>query len=132
MKPVKNLFLVDDDEIFVFLTKKTIEQTKLADQVKIFDNGKVAIEFIKDAVDNNDLLPEVIFLDLSMPVMDGWGFLEEYVLLHPSIGKKITIYILSSSVSPHDIQRAKMISVVSDFIIKPLVKEQLVELIKKL
>lgn len=132
MKPIKNLFLVDDDEIFVFLTKRTIEETNLADQIKIFGNGKDAIDFLRQAVQNKEMLPEIIFLDLSMPIMDGWGFLEAYVALKPKLDKRITIYILSSSVSPHDIERAKTISVVSDFIVKPIVKDQFMEVVRNL
>ncbi|HEY6159636.1 MAG TPA: response regulator [Bacteroidia bacterium] len=132
MRPVKNLFLVDDDEIYVFLTKRTIEETNLADQVKIFRNGKEAIDFLEGAADNIELLPEIIFLDITMPILDGWGFIEEYISLKPRLGKKITLYIVSTSVSPADIQRAKEISVVSDFIIKPVTKEKFIDVIKKL
>jgi CheY-like chemotaxis protein len=67
-----------------------------------------------------------------MPIMDGWQFLEEYVKINPRIGKKITIYICSSSISPDDVIRAKSISAVTDFIIKPMTKERLVEMLKNL
>lgn len=132
MNSVKNLLLIDDDEIFTFMTKKIIERTNLAEQIKIFENGKDAIDFLKSVVNKLELLPEVIFLDLSMPVMDGWGFLEEYILLKPKFGKKITLYIISSSVSPRDHERAKTYSEVSDFIIKPMSKEKFIDIIKNL
>jgi CheY-like chemotaxis protein len=130
MNKVKTLGIVDDDKIYTFLIKKTIEQTNLVEMIKIFDNGLDAIDFLKKNVDNHDSLPEIILLDLSMPVMDGWGFLEEYILLSPKLGRKITIYIVSSSISPHDIGRAKSISLVSDFVIKPISKEKLIEIFK--
>lgn len=132
MNSVKNLLLVDDDEIFTFMTKRIIEKTHLAEQIKIFENGKEAIDFLKYAADTPELLPEIIFLDLSMPVMDGWGFLEEYIQLKPRFGKKITLYIISSSVSPKDHERAKNYSDVSDFIIKPMTKEKFIDIIKNL
>lgn len=132
MNQTKTLTLIDDDEIFVFLTKKAIEKTKLIDQIKVFDNGLDAIIFLKENKDNVEILPEVIFLDLNMPVMDGWQFLEEYILLHPTIGKKITVYICSSSISPDDIKRAKAINQVADYIIKPITKEKLIEIIKSI
>lgn len=132
MNTVKNLLLIDDDEIFTFMTKKIIEQTHLAEQIKVFANGKDAIEFLKKTVENDATLPEVIFLDLSMPVLDGWGFLEEYIKLKPRFGKKITLYIISSSVSPKDHERAKTYSDVSDFIVKPMSKGKFVDLIKNL
>ena len=132
MKTIKNLFLVDDDEIFAFLTKRTIEETHLVDQIKIFSNGQDAIDFLEKAAGNKDLLPEVILLDIHMPILDGWGFLEEFILLQPSIGKKITIYVVSTSISPFDLERAKDISEVSDYIIKPITKTGLINILRNL
>ena len=132
MTTLKTLTLVDDDDIFVFLTTKIIEQTNLVDLIKVFGNGLDAINFLKENKNNVDALPDIILLDLSMPIMNGWQFLEEYNKLNPTIGKKITIYICSSSISPDDITRAKTISEVSDFIIKPITKDKLIDLIKKL
>jgi CheY-like chemotaxis protein len=132
MQRIKTLTLVDDDEIFVFLTRKAIEKTNLVDLIKVFGNGLDALNFLKENKNNVDALPEIILLDLSMPIMNGWQFLEEYAKLNPTIGKKITIYICSSSISPDDINRAKIISEVTDYIIKPITKEKLIDLVKKL
>ncbi|WP_445457594.1 response regulator [Flavobacterium sp. HNIBRBA15423] len=132
MTQIKNLALVDDDDVFVFLTKKTIEQTKLVDLIKVFGNGLDAINFLKENKNNVDVLPEIILLDLSMPIMNGWQFLEEFTKINPSLGKKITIYICSSSISQDDITRAKSINEVSDYIIKPITKDKLIDLIEKL
>ena len=132
MNQIKNLMLVDDDDVIVFLTKKAIEQTKLVDLIKVFGNGLDALNFLKQNKNNLDELPEIILLDLSMPIMNGWQFLDEYTKLNPTIGKKITIYICSSSISPDDITRAKTINEVSDYIIKPITKDKLIDLIKKL
>lgn len=132
MTALKTLTLVDDDEIFVFLTTKMLEQSKLVDIIKIFDNGYDVLVFLKENIANIGALPDVILLDLSMPIMDGWQFLDEFVKINPKIGKKITIYICSSSISPDDVNRAKAINEVSDFIIKPMTKDRLLELIKNL
>ncbi len=132
MKKIKKIALVDDDEIFVFLTSKTIENTHLVDMIKVFGNGLEAINFLKQNLEKPDLLPEIIFLDLSMPIMDGWQFLEEFVKMNPKIGREIVIYICSSSISPDDIKRAKAISAVSDYIVKPISKDKLVEILKGL
>lgn len=132
MNQIKHLTLVDDDDIFVFLTTKAIEQTNLVDLIKVFENGLDALNFLKENKNNIDALPEIILLDLSMPIMNGWQFLEEFAKLNPTIGKKITIYICSSSISPDDILRAKTISEVSDYIIKPLTKDKLIDMLKKL
>lgn len=130
MTTLKTLTIVDDDDIFVFLTTKIIEQTNLVDLIKGFGNGLDAINFLKENKNNVDALPDIILLDLNMPIMNGWQFLEEYNKLNPTIGKKITIYICSSSISPDDITRAKTISEVSDYIIKPITKDKLIDLIK--
>jgi CheY-like chemotaxis protein len=132
MKPVKKIMLVEDDEIFVFITKKIIKKAEFDGELKVFGNGQDAIEYLEGIAHQEDLLPEVIFLDLAMPVLDGWGFLDEFLILKPKLVKKITIYIVSSSVSPHDIERSKKISLVSDFIVKPISKERFLEIIRKL
>ena len=132
MTTLKQLTLVDDDDVFVFLTTRLLDKYKLVDLIKIFDNGYDALVFIKENIDNIEVLPDIILLDLSMPIMDGWQFLDEYVKINPKIGKKITIFICSSSISPDDVARAKAINAVSDFIIKPMTKEKLIEMIKNL
>jgi CheY-like chemotaxis protein len=132
MSLIKNIFLVDDDATFVFMTKKIIRSTAIDSEINEFPDGEAAIDFLKDHLDHTEPLPDVIFLDLNMPIMDGWGFLEEYVSLEPKMKKKVKLYIVSSSISPHEIERAKQFSSVSDFIIKPLVKEKFIEIIESL
>jgi len=114
------------------LTKKTIESAHVNTNIKVFGNGKDAIDYLERSIPHTELLPELILLDLSMPIMDGWGFLEEYIQLRPSLPKPIAIYIVSSSISPHDMRRAKDISAVTDFVIKPITKEKFSEIISQL
>ncbi|MBC7381899.1 MAG: response regulator [Bacteroidia bacterium] len=124
-----NLFLIDDDATYVFLTKKTIKLTNYNAAIKEFCDGKEAIDYLQSIMSERELWPDIIFLDLSMPVMDGWEFLEEYALIVSAFDKRIPLYIVSSSISPYDIDRAKNIPIISDFIIKPLLKEKLIELL---
>jgi len=132
MKHLKNLILIDDDEIVVYLTKRLVAETNLVKLTQVFSNGKSAIDYLNENADNADSLPEIIFLDLFMPIMDGWDFLEEYIMLKPKLHKQITIYIITSSVSPEDITRAKSYSEVSDYIVKPITKESFIAVLKKL
>ncbi len=130
MSTLKCIMLIDDDNIFVALTKMVIAETNFAGKIDVFGNGQDALAFLAQITEKDELLPEIIFLDLNMPVLDGWGFLEEFTLMKPKIEKKIIIYIVSSSVSPHDINRAKNINIVSDFIIKPVTKDKYKDIIK--
>lgn len=130
MSQVKNLFIIDDDEIFVFLTMKIIRSTGLVENISVFRDGEEAIEHLKSIANQQAMLPDVILLDLSMPIMDGWEFLEEYVKLKATIEKDIQLYLASSSISPHDIERSKGIKEVSDFIVKPFEKERFIEILK--
>ncbi|HEY4786728.1 MAG TPA: response regulator [Bacteroidales bacterium] len=132
MKKIDTLYLVDDDDIFQLLASEVINSTNLVNKIKVFSNGQEAIKFLESVRDEPDKLPEVIFLDLFMPVLDGWGFLEKYVQLKSRLNKKIIIYIVSSSIDPIDIQRAKSISEVTDYIIKPITREKFLASIKEM
>jgi CheY-like chemotaxis protein len=132
MRKIDTLCIVDDDDIFQYITQKVVEKTELVKTIKVFSNGLEAINFIDSALSNHDVLPDVILLDLNMPILDGWGFLEEYIIRKPRIGKIITIYIVSSSIDPVDIERAKTISEVTDFVVKPLTQDKLIELVNNL
>ncbi len=129
MKGLNKLFVVDDDSIYHLITSHMIKNTHIVENVEYFFNGYEAIEFLKAKKDQPSELPDIIFLDLFMPIMDGWGFLEEYTKMKEMIKKEITIYIISSSISPSDIQRAKTMNEVSDFIIKPLDKDKFYQIV---
>ncbi|KIO78640.1 hypothetical protein TH53_02540 [Pedobacter lusitanus] len=129
---MKKVYLIDDDDIFVFLTKKTMLKVSENVEVEVFSDGLQAITHLKEIQDKKELLPDIIFLDLNMPVMDGWEFLAEYQEIYSSFVKKNELYIVSSSISPHEMERSKNISEVCEFIIKPLVKEKFLEILENL
>jgi CheY-like chemotaxis protein len=130
MKKIDKICLIDDDMIYRYLTQKVITETHLVKRINAFSNGLDAINFLKKEHLHEEKLPDLILLDLFMPVMDGWGFLKEYVKLLPVLTKKIPIYIVSSSIDPADIQKSKAISSVTDFIIKPMTKEGFMHILK--
>lgn len=132
MNKINNLYVIDDDEIYQYLTNEIINSTQLVNNIKFFSNGSDAIEFLKLIKDIPEQLPEVILLDLFMPVLDGWGFLEKFTDVKLKINKKIIIYIISSSIDPEDVQKAKTISEVTDYIIKPLTREKFINSMKGL
>ena len=127
--PFKTVCVIDDDKIYIYGLKKLITIKELSPNLMEFYNGKEAIDFLINP-ENQNQLPDIIFLDINMPVMDGWGFMESFVKIKPQLGKKITIYMVSSSINQDDINRAKGISDVTDYVIKPIPQDTLVELFK--
>ena len=121
--------LIDDDRIYQFTAKKIIESTGLGKQILSFYNGDEAIIYFKQNIDQIDLLPDIIFLDINMPVMDGWQFLETFKILQPKVSKPILIYMVSSSVDDYDIKKSKEYFSVTDYIIKPINRERFEQLI---
>lgn len=129
MNHIKKMFLVDDDDTFIYISQKIIAKTELVQEINTFENGLTALSFFKDNKDNKALLPELLFLDLSMPVMDGWEFLDEFEKINIENKKDITIYICSSSISPNDLIRTKKYDTVKDFIIKPITQEKFSQIV---
>ncbi|MDQ6814595.1 MAG: response regulator [Bacteroidota bacterium] len=121
--------LIDDDRIYQFTAKRIIELVDPMQKVLVFSNGKEAIDFFTQQALPNEQLPDVIFLDINMPVMNGWEFLEAYNLLKTDLEKKISIYMVSSSVDEKDKIRSKSFDV-KDFIEKPIDKEMMVEILQ--
>ncbi|MCB1190982.1 MAG: response regulator [Leptospiraceae bacterium] len=132
MKKIDRLYIIDDDEIFHFITKEIVNSTNLVENVETFSDGFKAINVLKSVQNTPQRLPEMILLDLNMPILDGWGFLEEYIALKPKLPKKITIFIVSSSIDPIDVEKAKSIHEVKDYIIKPLNEDKFLEIIEGL
>lgn len=127
-----NFCIVDDDEIYQFTMAATLKSFNSIKKIIAFKDGLAAMDFMLDNLSNEKELPDVILLDINMPVMDGFQFMEEYIKIQPKVGKKITIYMVSSSVDDVDIERAKKISQVSDYIIKPIRETQLKNILAQL
>ena len=119
--------IIDDDTMYVNLVKRIVEAKNLCKNLMVFPNGKEALtyfEAILTSLDKNTI-PDIIFLDLNMPVMDGWEFLENFTKIKNKFEKTITLYIVSSSINPVDIERAKSINTVKDYLIKPVTLKEL-------
>ena len=114
------------------MAKKTIDASNVSSKIKDFKEGSDALAFLKEFCDVAEELPDIILLDISMPVMDGWHFLEEYALLMPKMSKKNNLYMFSSSISQIDIERAKNNPLVKDYIFKPLQKQRFLEMLEEL
>ncbi len=112
----KRIYIIDDDPIYKLITKKLIEKTKLYGETKEFNNGNEAITYFEATSD----LPDVLFLDLEMPEMDGWEFLDAFCKLEKRINKESTVYIASSSIAIEDKLKAQKYKCVKEFLSKPI------------
>jgi CheY-like chemotaxis protein len=123
MQAIDLAYVIDDDEILVMIVKILIKRNEHFNASESFCNGQEAIDHLKEVLRSGGQLPEVIFLDLNMPRMDGWQFLEEFVQL--KIEKEIPVFIVTSSIDPADIDNAKKFPAVKDYIMKPVSDERL-------
>lgn len=122
----KAIWLVDDDQIYHIIMKKIIIKTDVCSQVTSFFNGKDAIIAISEAIANNTPLPDLILLDIEMPVLDGWGFMKEWQQLKDRLDHNIQIYISSSSIAIEDKQRAKSNADILGYMSKPINTDDLI------
>lgn len=123
-----NILLVDDDEVYLFLMNKIIKELTTELKVTSLLDGEEAIEYLSKCTDKNIDAPEVIFLDINMPFLDGWGFLEEFKKLKPKIQNNVNIYMVSSSNMQHDIDKASEFEELTGYVVKPLKEDKLIEI----
>lgn len=128
MKSRINLLVIDDDEINIFIIKKIVDKTGFDVTTVSKGNGQLAIDYINSILSDDESFPDVILIDINMPILNGWDFIEAYERLE--VNRKVDIYMLSSSVYENDIERAKSYKSVKGFISKPLSIERLSELLK--
>ena len=122
---------IDDDPIYKMFMKRVIEMNNLVPKINVtsFDDGDQAYNFINKNKQNPEELPDVILLDINMPVMDGFQFIEEYSKIKPKINKQIAVFMVTSSIDPSDMERSKKFSEISDYITKPVPLEKLKHII---
>ena len=127
-----HILIIDDDEINNFIAAKLIDKIPPKAKVSTCVNGQEGINFVKNKLNNQNEFPDIIFLDINMPLMNGWEFLEEYEQIKNYIKKKVTINMLSSSVYNDDITKAETYTTVNKFISKPLTVDKIKDLYESL
>ena len=122
--------IIDDDQVYQWVMKKTIEHTGLIKSVLQFYDGEEALVYFKANLEAVDELPELILLDINMPAMNGWEFLDEFIKLDFKNKYKSTIFIVSSSSVYEDMDKAKEYSIVSGYHVKPITKTTFEEMVR--
>ncbi|MDO9001353.1 MAG: response regulator [Bacteroidota bacterium] len=136
MKKIKSIMLIDDNAIDIFLNQKVIESLKFIERIQTFSGAVDALNYLKLIEDINAyhrlFAPQIILLDINMPIMDGFGFLVEFDKLKIFKQNPVDIFMLSSSLNSEEISRANNNNNVSGFISKPLTGDKLMAQIDRL
>jgi len=122
------VMLVDDNDTDNFLSKKIMEHVNFSENILIKNTGKSALEYLHQNQNDLDKIPDIIFLDINMPIVDGFVFLYEYENFPPQLHEKIKVVVLSSSNNKRDINQFLNNRFVHQFISKPLSEKALMEL----
>ena len=127
METPLRVMLIDDDNIINILNERMLQATKFASEIKVFTQAATALEKIKTTCLIEQLVPvpDIIFLDINMPQMNGWEFLDELLLFPHEVLKNCKVIMLTSSIDLKDIEKSVSYPVVSNFISKPLTPDKL-------
>jgi CheY-like chemotaxis protein len=125
------ILLIDDDEPTNFLNRLTLEQAGCARDIRIAQSGQEALDYLRNCGSSGAPRPDLIFLDINMPAMDGWEFLEKYRLLPAEQKAEIVLIMLTTSLNPDDEVRTQAIPEVSGFENKPLSQQRVTHLLEK-
>jgi CheY-like chemotaxis protein len=127
---LNKVFCIDDDPITLMLCKKAMQKVDFAHEITTLQSGEEAIAFFESNINSpdNSTIPELIFLDLNMPLMSGWEFLDIYLKQGYNSIFKTNIIVLSSTIDPKDIEKSKSYPMVVNFLSKPISKEILQDL----
>ncbi|WP_181305225.1 two-component system response regulator [Rufibacter sp. XAAS-G3-1] len=131
MKRLNLILLVDDDETTNFLNKRLLTRMEIAERIEVVTNGEEALRFLNTAIAAGQALPDLMFLDIKMPVMDGFEFLDKYHQLPEATQNCILVMMLTSSASFYDLEKLKKYSAVEQHISKPLEEAHVREILNE-
>jgi CheY-like chemotaxis protein len=122
-------WIIDDDDLFIMITRNNIRKAISIVETEVFHDGQKSMDCLQDRIANGGVLPDIILLDLNMPIADGWVFLSNYIQIDSNIRSNIRLYVCTSSIDPKDVHRAQSFRDVKDFKEKPLSTETINEII---
>lgn len=123
MKKLQVACIIDDDAIAIFGMKRSLMSVSCDIDLLVYENGYDAFVAIKEKLEAGEEIPSPLFVDLNMPVMDGWDFIKEMRNLLPKEAERPEMYIMTSSIDVKDMERAKKIDLGSNYLIKPVAPE---------
>jgi CheY-like chemotaxis protein len=130
-KKLKCILLVDDDNDCNYFHSLLLRDLQCVETINIAQDGQEALNFITTKIDGQFLCPDIIFLDINMPKMDGWQFLERYAKLDAEIKTKIVLIMLTTSLNPDDRNRAISYKEINGFNNKYLTAEMVLDVLSK-
>ncbi|MVT08675.1 response regulator [Chitinophaga tropicalis] len=128
MQLLKMIFIVDDDPIHQQIANIMIRRQGIGENVRAFSDAQDVLDYLRQYHYEPDLLPDLILLDLNMPVMDGWEFLNDYAGFYQNLSKQIGIFVLTSSIDDKDRKKVDNYSFVKGYLTKPLSNEIITKL----
>ena len=129
MPKFNHVCVIDDDPIYTYLTDRVMKMVDFSNYIEFFKDGETALNSLKPRLRSGRNIPDVIFLDLNMPVIDGWEFLDEFIV---PTKKKVIIYVVTSSINNEDAEKAKKYNIIDKYIVKPITPELLTDLFNEM
>ncbi|OQD41565.1 response regulator [Croceivirga radicis] len=124
--------IIDDDTIYQFTMKAILTKMACFKEIYIFNDGEEAIDYLSSHAQEPEKIPDLVLLDIDMPVLDGFQFMEQYEILLPQLKKTATIYMSSSSLDPKDIVKANKIENIKEYLIKPIEESKLAAMVRQI
>ncbi|HEY1044792.1 MAG TPA: response regulator [Bacteroidia bacterium] len=128
MKKLDLVYIIDDDEVIMYLTGRLISNAEFSERVETFLNASEALTKLKDGLENGGELPDAILFDLNMPEIDGWQFIETFQKMPGA--KKIPCFVFTTSIDPSDKNKSLKYKIIKDFITKPLTHQKLDKILR--